>query len=187
MGICISKNKSQEKISPFSELTSIQIEASKHFIDAMYALHNKNISNLNHSCDLFTPNISYGIIVDILTPKSFIILCPLVCERENNKYKLFKFIIHLKNVIVPEINSNDENEKQAFLKVSEIIHDSLFGTRIMINNVSMDNEGKILCDLVFTSSNRSVSKFIVDSKLGISSKSKLPNNWLNYIGNNNIS
>ena len=41
----------------------------------MLVLNEKNINNLNNSCKAFIPNISYGIIVNVLTPKSFTILC----------------------------------------------------------------------------------------------------------------
>ena len=77
MGTTSSKRISQEKTLIFSDITRKDIQAYDCFIDTMFVLNEKNINNLNNSCKSFIPNISYGIIVNILTPKSFTILCPI--------------------------------------------------------------------------------------------------------------
>ena len=48
------------------------------------------------------------------------------------------------------------------------------GTRVYINNLSVDIEGKLLCDLEISLSNKNVSRFIIDNNLGISNISKTP-------------
>lgn len=112
--------------------------------------------------------------MNILTPKSFTILCPIECETVNNKYKLYRFTLHLRNVIVPELETDNKNEKEASLKAINIISKLLVGTRVYINNLSVDIEGKLLCDLEISLSNKNVSRFIIDNNLGISNISKTP-------------
>lgn len=181
MGTTTSKQISQEKNTVFSDITRKEIEAHDCLIDTMLILNEKNINNLNNSCKAFIPNISYGIIVNVLTPKSFTILSPVECETVNNKYKLYRFILHLRNVIVPELETDNKNEKEASLMAINIISELLVGTRVYINNLSVDIDGKLLCDLEISLSNRNVSRFIIDNKLGISNISKKPDNWLSYI------
>ena len=87
----------------------------------------------------------------------------------------------MRNVIVPELETDNKNEKEASLMAINIISELLVGTRVYINNLSLDIDGKILCDLEISLSNRNVSRFIIDNKLGISNISKKPDNWLSYI------
>ena len=181
MGTTASKQISQERNRVFSDITTKEIQDHDCLIDTMLVLNEKNINNLNNSCKAFIPNISYGIIVNVLTPKSFTILCPIECETVNNKYKLYRFTLHLRNVIVPELETDNKNEKEASLMAINIISKLLVGTRVYINNLSLDIDGKILCDLEISLSNRNVSRFIIDNKLGISNINKKPDNWLSYI------
>ena len=193
MGGTSSKQVGIEKESSFSRLTSrkseSQLDVGESYLDTMLALHSNDLVLLNYNCDYYIPNIKYGIISKILTAKSFIVVCPMICESANNKhhhYKLHSFVLYLNGITVPKIESNNENETQAAIKLQEYVHDTMYNKRVYLNNIKINDDGRIFCDMQFTSTDMDVKQYFIQQNMGVSYGTIIPEDWLHYILKENI-
>ena len=177
----IAKKEKQEKQSSFSRLSSnSDIDAHITYLDTALALHSNDIALLHYNCDNYIPNIKYGIIADIQSAKSFSILSPIKHETMN-KHKICNFVLHLNKIIVTKEDAIVENEKQAAIKLKEIVKDILYGTRVHIENIQLNDDGRLFCDLKFSSDDHDIKEYLVYNNLGVSYGNESPSDWLEYI------
>ena len=184
MGVTTSKQvgiEKKEKQSSFSRLTSnSDVSAHISFLDTALAIHSNDIALLSYNTDDYIPNIKYGIIVGVQSAKTLVILCP-VKDTKTNKNKINRFILHLNRIIVPKEDAYDENEKQAAIKLKELVKELLTGVRVYIENIKVNEDGRLFCDLKFTSDEQDIKDYLVYNNFGVSYGSQSPSNWLEYI------
>lgn len=184
MGVTTSKQvgiEKKEKQSSFSRLTSnSDVSAHISYLDTALAIHSNDVALLSYNTDDYIPNIKYGIIVGVQSAKSLVVLCP-VKDTKTNKNKINRFILHLNRIIVPKEDAYDENEKQAATKLKELVKELLTGLRVYIENVKVNEDGRLFCDLKFTSDEQDIKDYLVYNNFGVSYGSQPPFNWLEYI------
>ena len=184
MGVTTSKQvgiDKKEKQSSFSRLTSnSDVNAHISYLDTALAIHSNDIALLSYNTDDYIPNIKYGIIVGVQSAKSLVVLCP-VKDTKTNKNKINRFILHLNRIIVPKEDAYDENEKQAATKLKELVKELLTGLRVYIENIKVNEDGRLFCDLKFTSDEQDIKDYLVYNNFGVSYGSHPPSNWLEYI------
>ena len=176
--IGIEKKEKQSSFSRLSNNSDVGTHIS--YLDTALALHSNDLVLLNYNCDNFIPKIKYGIIIGVESPKSFTILCPIKDETIN-KFKLCRFVLYLNNIIVPKEDSIIESEKQAATKLIEILKDILYGSRVYIENVKMNVDGRLFCELKFGSDEQDLTEHLIYNNLGISYGNNVPNDWLDYV------
>ena len=184
MGVTTSKQvgiEKKEKQSSFSRLTSnSDVSAHISYLDTALAIHSNDITLLSYNTDDYIPNIKYGIIVGVQSAKTFIVLSP-VKDTKTNKNKINRFILHLNKIIVPKEDAYDENEKQAATKLKETVKELLTGVRVYIENVKLNEDGRLFCDLKFSSDEHDIKDYLVYNNFGVSYGLQEPSNWLEYI------
>ena len=179
--------KKQEKQPSISRLSSkSEFDMGESYLDTMLTLHDNDLVLLNYNCDQFIPDIKYGIISRVLSAKSFTVLCPITRDSANNKHKLYSFVLHLNNIIVPTVDSGDENETQAAIKLQEYVHDIMYNTCVYLEDVKINDDGRIFCDMKFRSTDMDVKTYFIEQNMAVSYGTITPEDWLNYILKDNV-
>ena len=178
----VSQDKKQSSQGSFSRLSiNSYINMYEKYLNLSLELHNNYLVLLNYNYDNYIPNIQYGIISEVLSAKSFIVISPIIDPYYKKGYKISSFILHLNHIIVPKENSENENEKQAAIKLKEFVKDIMYGNRVYIENIQLSEDGRFFCDLKFASSDLDVKEYFISNYFGISYGEHIPNDWIKHI------
>lgn len=102
-----------------------------------------NINNINEKdCNFFVPPIKYGKVIDVINGNTIMIATTLSYDET-----YYKFTIKIKNIICPNLKSNNDSERLCGIIAKDFLKDILLNKIVSISDISTDSYGKILAYL----------------------------------------
>ena len=126
----------------------------------------------------FIPDIRHGKVIRVYDGDTFTIAARISVDG-NELPKLFRFTVRLNGIDTPEIRTKNQTEKRLAILARDNLAELLFGSVVILQNVSYDKYGRILADVI-TKDGVNVSRWMIENGHAVEydgGAKKRPSEW----------